>query len=62
MKTIQVFRAGLLKRQWAFRFISDNGEKVAQSETYSRQIDAASAAALVSTGFMDVPITVEGEE
>lgn len=58
MKRIQVFRAGLLKRQWAFRFVADNGEKVAQSETYRNRGDAVGAAFLVKQGFTHVEIEV----
>lgn len=59
MKQIQVFRAGLLKRKWAFRFVA-NGEVVAQSELYSRRIDAKATAELVATGFASVEVTVLG--
>jgi uncharacterized protein YegP (UPF0339 family) len=58
MKKIEVFKAGLLKRQWAFRFVSDNGEKVAQSETYSRRLDAENAARLVRDDFRGVDVLV----
>jgi len=60
-RRIEVFRAGAMKRKWAFRFVADNGEKIAQSETYSRKIDAVSAANRVKSGFAKVPISIEGE-
>ena len=60
-KRIDVFRAGLLRRQWAFRFVGGNGEIVAQSETYRNKLDAIAAANLVRTGYMKIPVTVEGE-
>lgn len=62
MKRIEVFRAGLLKHQWAFRFIADNGEKVAQSETYRNKADAVESATKIKKGYAVAPIVfVEGE-
>jgi len=58
MKRIEIFRAGLLKKSWAFRFVADNGEKVAQSETYSRRLDAENAARLVRDDFRGVDVQV----
>ena len=61
-KRVEVFRAGLLRKQWAFRFVGANGEPVAQSETYKNKADAISAANLVKSGFMRIGLTVEGED
>ena len=61
-KRVDVFRAGVLKRQWAFRFVGTNGEKVAQSELYRNKLDAIAAANLVKSGYMRIGLTVEGEE
>lgn len=61
-KKVEVFRAGAFRRKWAFRFVSSNGEKVAQSETYSNKLDAIAAANLVKSAFSKTGVTVEGEE
>jgi uncharacterized protein YegP (UPF0339 family) len=53
---IVVFRTGVVRRGWAFRFVAANGEIVAQSETYSRKADAQAAALLVATGFVNAEI------
>lgn len=58
---IQVFRAGLLRRKWSFRFISANNEKVAYGETYSRRIDAMTTARLVAEDFQGVTIETVDE-
>jgi uncharacterized protein YegP (UPF0339 family) len=55
---IQVFKAGLLKKKWAFHFLGANGEILVWSETYSRRIDAETTARLVADGFKDAPIEV----
>ena len=60
-KRIEVFRAGLGRRKWAFRFVAANGEKVAQSELYRHKGDAIGAASLIKAGFGKTPITVEDE-
>jgi uncharacterized protein YegP (UPF0339 family) len=60
-RRIEVFRAGALKRQWAFRFVADNGEKIAQSETYKNKLDAIAGANRIKSGFSKVPVTVEGD-
>lgn len=59
MKRIEVFKAGLLRRQWAFRFVADNGEIVAQSEMYRRKMDAENAARLLRDDFKNVDILEE---
>jgi uncharacterized protein YegP (UPF0339 family) len=59
VKRIEVFKAGLLRRQWAFRFVADNGEIVAQSEMYRRKMDAENAARLLRDDFKNVDILEE---
>lgn len=61
-RRIEVFRAGLLRRQWAFRFVADNGETIAASETYRNKLDAIASANRIKSGFAKVPVTVEGED
>lgn len=39
----EVFKGGVLKKKWYFRFLSSNGEKMCQSEGYSRRTDAQAA-------------------
>jgi len=58
-KRIEVFRAGLFKKAWAFRFRAANGEIVASSENYHNKLDAIAAANLVKAGYMKTPVTVE---
>jgi uncharacterized protein YegP (UPF0339 family) len=60
VKRIEVFRAGKVRRGWAFRFVAANGKRVAQSETYRRQADAVAAAKLVRDGFSKVDLSIEG--
>lgn len=43
------------KHQWRFRVLADNGEIVAQSESYSRRIDAE-AIARDLTGVKDIEV------
>lgn len=39
--TFEIFRAGLLRKRWYWRLVSNgNGEIMAQSEGYSRRVDA----------------------
>lgn len=59
MKRIEIFRAGLLKHQWAFRFVADNGEIVAASETYRNKSDAIESATKVKKGYANAPIVEE---
>lgn len=59
-KRIVVFRAGLLKQKWAFRFIASNGEILCQSETYNRKSAAIATASQLARDFAFVRIEVEG--
>ena len=57
---IEVFSSWLRKpiaaKRWYFRFVSGNGEKVAQSEAYNSKQAAKDGAALVRDNFKDAPI------
>lgn len=44
MKIETFARRGLLGRKWYFRITATNGKTIAQSEAYSRRIDAVETA------------------
>lgn len=53
---IELFRGGVLRKQWYFRFIAANGEKVAQSEGYRSKRDAVDTIELVRHDFVGATI------
>lgn len=56
--TIEIFsRRGLLGRRWYFRVRASNGKVVAQSEAYSRRIDAVATVQSLKAGLSSAEVT-----
>lgn len=60
MRIVLFSRKRLLKRPlWYFRIVARNGEPVAQSEGYSRRIDAMQTAHLLKEKLAGAPVVDE---
>jgi len=53
---IELYKAGVLRKQWFFRFVAANGKKVAYGEGYRNKADAVDTIELVRQQFADAPI------
>ena len=55
----EIFRSGLFVKRWYWRLVSDaNGEIVAQSEGYSRRIDALATVQSIMGNAHDATVKV----